>query len=221
MINFDKTIQDFLVHPKRIEYENNVNFILQGGKPDLVYYGINFDKEKIVNIKQYFVFFKRLKGDEINLLMPGSDRFLEYYHLYNPDENVHKNNTGSAFAIKMDMNYEMTYYGYYRVFGCVLGKPQYLKLTNEEEAMAHPVSFEYKKEVELEKKYFIVTSEENKAQLSKKFMIDKYLEQINSELNWIEYTETSKWTKILLGFKKNENLLEFIAKLNKNSFQEN
>lgn len=173
--------------------------------PHLTYIGYNYNENEILNVKLYFVFFKRLNKNEISLLLPNTTDFYENYHLWEDSKIATGEHTGSVFAIKLDNKNIPTFYFYYRTKGLLFGAPEKIELTEEEQNLYHGVSCEYCNNLVLKKKYYTITNPQNISKILNLYNLP-YLKTPEVFPSWIEYTETTMWSKILIGMNQRNKL---------------
>ncbi|MBI3520956.1 MAG: hypothetical protein HY062_16575 [Bacteroidetes bacterium] len=192
-------LKELYSHPVLRNYISNAIKIQGDSKDYLSYFGINYNKGKLLNLKIYFTFFRKLTSDEVHQLIPDSTDFYKDYDKLLFDAEHTLSNTGCTFALKIDVNGNITYYYHYRLPGKAVKLPLKISLTEQEiEANNNTRCMEYSGEEVFPKDYYLLFSASNITKLLDRFKIS-FFKDHNLLPDVIEYTETSKWDKIIIG----------------------
>lgn len=194
-------LNKLILHPKVKEYVDLAYSITrEEDDPFLSYFGINYRNNEIINFKVYFEFHNILSNEEISKLLPDTQLFLEHYEkAHIRMGKIHdSDHTGVTFAIKITPQGKITHYFHYGLPGRVQRLPQRIILNSDEESrMNNIISCEYSGGEQFMKHYNVVWDKDTTNYLLKKF-------EAESAANFpsfghIEYTETDKFDKIMIG----------------------
>jgi len=212
--NIIKQINELALHPKIKEYINNAYSIQrEDDDPFLTYFGINYRNDEILNFKVYFEFHNKLSNEDLSKLLPNTDDLLEHYDKAGLGKIHDTHHMGVTFAIKITPQKKTTHY-----FHCIIpGKagrlPEKIKLHDEEvNHMNNIVSREYTDNEVFIKNYNIVWTKKNLEKLVKRFNISNNIFKLKS-FEHIEYTETDKFDKIILGIKDPKDHEKYVRSL--------
>jgi hypothetical protein len=204
MKNIVYNINELICHPKIQEYIDLAYSIKrENDDPFLSYFGINYNGDEVVNFKVYFEFHNLLSKNDISKLLPDTDLFMEHYpKLYSRLGKIQdKNHSWVTFAIKITPEGKITYYFHFAIpEGKALRLPSKIKLTSEEEGfMNNIVSCEYTGSKKFIKHYYVIWNKETLKHLVNRFDV-RGLEKFKS-FSHIEYTETEKFDKVMIGIR--------------------
>lgn len=199
---------------KNIELNNylrQVSLINNLDYPYLSYVGINFNKNKILNIKFYFSFFKPLTDSEIKYLLPIKyfNEFKSHYNFWLPTKNYNSLHRGVTFALKIKDD-KITNYYHLRVPNITHACPE--KISNLQNDNYIGISKEINQNDSIVKKYFYYDNQDEMKILINNFnqnWVSKYLNKIEQ----IEYIESNIKDKIDL-ISSDQNLIKDFLKKN-------
>jgi hypothetical protein len=201
MNNIISQINKCVLHPTVMKYIDLAYSIeREDDDPFLSYFGINYKNDEVINFKIYFEFHNILSENDIEKLLPDTRLFLKYYKeahirmgkVHDPDH------TGVTFAIKVTPEGKVTYYFHYGLPGKAQRFPKRIKLNADEESrMNNILSCEYVNGEPFRKYYNVIWDKDTTAYLLKKFGAESAANF--TSFDHIEYTETDKFDKIMIG----------------------
>ena len=203
----DSRVQSFIEAALRLSSER--------ANPYLNYFGFNYTPEKITSVKFYVAFFHRLKEEEIKLLLPEPSDLLQYYDQWNESEKITADHTGCSFALKVSSDSSITNYFHLRMkgnglFAPYFGVPNHIRLSWSELQQYGGVSHEYRNGESVKRLYFYLTDRITMSNAIKKCG-DQFFLETDTLPNFIEYTETEKYCKLINGI-SDKNQLEAYLK---------
>jgi hypothetical protein len=220
MMSLSEQLNRLILHPSISEYIDLAYSVpRESDDPFLSYFGFNYREGKILNFKVYFEFHNLIEEKFIAKLLPETSLFLRHYPKDRLGKVHDENHTGVTFALKIDSDFNLTRYFHFLKNGKAVQLPLRLELTEKElNHLNNIISCEYSNKGEFPKHYFVIWDKDNMQKLLERFQV-RIPEEITS-LSHIEYTETEKFDKILLGIKNMDEQRSFIDKMPEDGIKE-
>jgi hypothetical protein len=190
-------IAKYIHHPVVTQtYKNFKSIDSDGIYPSMIYFGLNFCDKKVISFKIYFAVYKRLSDAELSNLLPVTDDFKRYYHLWAESKVRNEEHTGCTFEIKFKNSDKPTYGFHYRLNPTqeayeLIGTPKMLGFDISSENTRPGINYEYEPDRILRKRYYYIKSPHNKQIIAKRFNYD-----YATQAAFIEYTESDAFAKI-------------------------
>lgn len=203
---------NFIINNQKVN--ENIRFILdEGDKHSLFinYFGVNYNKEKLVSVKLYFSFFKNPSNSFLNTFEINDIYKNLIFNNWKPSKTYNFIHQGLTFGLKCYLNNGkviINKYVHFRTSNFALGLPSKLNLFDEDK-INPGICLEFHNSYIEEKKYFYINSIENKLKLLKDFGIENKATIKN--LNIIEYTESELERKINLGLNNTDSVKKILT----------
>lgn len=189
----------YFKHPLVNDFYQKYNLISSNypDYPYLNYFGINFDKEGICSFKIYFHFFHKMKEKEVNLFLPKTEDFFNYYHLHDSSKTKNVEHSGCAMEIKFKGEKEPVIGFHYRLRPTqeaydLIGFPKQIPFNMLEVGTRPGINYEYSYDGSaLRKKYYYFYE-----QTHKKYFAERFNNPFLEKVNLIEYTESDLFAKL-------------------------
>lgn len=188
--------------------------VKQNGYPFMSYFGFNYRDNELLNFKVYFRFHNPLSSEEVLKLLPDNSHFLLHYDKAGIGKINDVYHTGVTFALKINTQGIITHYFHYLIYDykneIPIHYPQKYLLKPGDDKMFQKInSVEYAQTKQLNKRYYTITDKIGVSELLKRFDIKHHF----TSLKHLEYTETEKFDKIILGIFSQEEQCSYMDSL--------
>lgn len=187
---------------------------ISGGKgyPYLTYFGVNYKGDKLLSIKVYFTFFRRLTRREIEILLPNLSEFDLNYAKVEEEKIISVGGHGTTFAFKLSTDGRFANYFHYKTNEAMQEQPRKIALTSEDLFRNKKAySYEYQSGEASEKRYSFIFDESTKERVLDKYGIH-FFKKEDRKPYLIEYAELADREKIILAIDSTEQQLRFIKR---------
>ncbi|MBI2968067.1 MAG: hypothetical protein HYY40_09665 [Bacteroidetes bacterium] len=195
----------------------NVRLILnEGSAHDLFinYFGVNYNETDIVSVKLYFSFFERPSENILSEFGINEKHRGLIFTNWMPSKRYDFIHQGLTLGLKCYLkNNEIIInkYIHFRTTEFALGFPDEIKLLKEDRNCPG-ICLEFHEEVTEVKKYYYITSAENKSKIIKNFGIEAIVK--HNDISMIEYTESELGRKINLAVNRADTVKTILMKEN-------
>jgi hypothetical protein len=168
--------------------------------PISTYFGVNYDKNGLKNIKFYISTLKKIDTDQLKVFFPINQNLIDAYEEYSEGLEININNMGTMFAVKVakDGSYNYTFYA--RVKKNENLSFKHLNLPLKEQKIlddAFVIALDSDSQIICKKNYIGVFNSQNV-----NHMLDYFGCSIEkSKVRFVEYVEYQNHQKIAIGVK--------------------
>ena len=175
--------------------------LLDLGKNDTLfsnYFGVNYNASDLVSVKLYFCYLKELPPDEVLREFISDQDFMQLLKAnWKPSHTLKHHHDGITLSLKCYLKngeVRINKYAYFRTEKFLFGMPEKIQLAGADLNNEPGFCIEQHENSKELKKYYYISSAENKASLIKMFNCDQVIRM--DDISLIEYTESSEETKI-------------------------
>jgi len=188
----------YIEHPKVKATYQRYKSLMTDDYPELNYFGVNFQGDKIVSVKFYFAFFRKLTIEEVAFFLPQTADFMRYYHLWEPTKSKSLDHTGCTFEIKFKADDFPVLGFHYRLKPSdsaldIIGAPRFIPSERIDLKRPLGINFEYEKQEVLKKSYYYFQEQQDLDFIAEKFQIP-----FAKNVDLAEYAESEHFAKVIL-----------------------
>ena len=198
-------------------------FLDEGNRHELFinYVGVNYNDSDLVSVKLYFSFLQPPSEDLFSFMDLEEHQRTLVNHNWKPSDEYQYMHQGLTFGLKCYLNNSEVSINPYLHFRCkelALGDPEQLLLNNQDKENYPGICYEKHHNSVEQKKYFYITSQENKINLLDDFNLTNEIDL--SALTAIEYTDTPRENKVNLSMSSSDAVYDYLKGLSNSKIME-
>jgi len=220
VFNIETMINNFLSVAKSSIVKNflddSISFLHHKDFPFCSYFGINYEKDKILNVKFYVTAFKKVDLNQLENMFPYTKNIKEEYAKYEESKIFDLEHFGTAFILKVNPDMR-TSHAFYMKTKDFHEPMSIMTLKHPEPRIVDDYyAVEFNENQSHFKRYYLIKNKDNIKDILQKYAIDFSTEKIN----FMECLEVNDKHKMTLGMTNQNFINDYIYLNNEQPFLE-